>query len=87
MPLGLGMLELLAALLGLSLVGGLTLLVYRFVRAQEVAGPGSAELEALNGRLARLEEQFGGLADSVERVVEGQRFTTTLLAERPPEGR
>ena len=36
-------------------------------------------------RLRRLEEAVDAIAVEVERISEGQRFTTKLLAERVPE--
>lgn len=35
-------------------------------------------------RLARMEQAIDAIAVEVERIAEGQRFTTRLLAERPP---
>ena len=43
--------------------------------------PHTAVLEA---RLARMEQTLESVAAEVERVSEGQRFVTRLLAERPP---
>jgi hypothetical protein len=37
-------------------------------------------------RLARMEQAIDAIAVEVERISEGQRFTTKLLAERPREG-
>lgn len=35
-------------------------------------------------RLERMEQAIDAIAVEVERISEGQRFTTKLLAERPP---
>ena len=37
----------------------------------------------LQGRLERMEQALDSIAIEVERISEGQRFTTKLLAERP----
>jgi len=39
------------------------------------------------GRMARLEQAVESIALEVERISEGQRFTTKLLAERVPADR
>ena len=49
----------------------------------------SAPRDALSGdvlaRLDRMEQGIDAIAVEVERISEGQRFTTRLLAERVPE--
>jgi hypothetical protein len=42
--------------------------------------------DALEQRLARIEQVVDAIAVEVERVSEGQRFTTRLLAERTTAG-
>lgn len=37
----------------------------------------------LTGRLERMEQAIDSIAVEVERISEGQRFTTKLLSERP----
>jgi hypothetical protein len=39
----------------------------------------------LQARLERMEQALDSIAIEVERISEGQRFTTKLLAERQPE--
>ena len=39
----------------------------------------------LQSRLERMEQALDSIAIEVERISEGQRFTTKLLAERPKE--
>ncbi len=39
-----------------------------------------------NARLERMEQAIDAIAVEVERISEGQRFTTKLLAERPTPG-
>jgi hypothetical protein len=38
----------------------------------------------VNARLERMEQSLDAIAEQVERVAEGQRFTTKLLSERTP---
>lgn len=40
--------------------------------------------EHVNARLERMEQALDAIAEQVERVAEGQRFTTKLLSERTP---
>lgn len=57
-------------------------LVRSWVRRKErepVVGPGEAERDA---RLARIEHAVEAMAIEVERIAEGQRFVTKLLAGR-----
>lgn len=39
----------------------------------------------VQARLERMEQSIDAIAEQVERVAEGQRFTTKLLAERAPQ--
>ncbi len=65
------------------LVGGAAFyLGLRVVRAFERRSAATAELVALQERLSRLEETVGGVSNQVERLVDGQEFTTRLLNER-----
>ena len=47
------------------------------------------ELSSINGRLERIEAAVDAIAVEVERISEGQRFTTKLLSEGrgPGDGR
>ena len=40
------------------------------------------QLHAIDDRLARIEQAVDAMAVEVERISEGQRFTTKLLADR-----
>lgn len=51
----------------------------RFERRQEVQ-----QHAQIDQRLAAIEQAIETVAIEVERISEGQRFTTKLLAERPP---
>ena len=48
---------------------------------------GAAGLVVDDARMARLEQAVESIALEVERISEGQRFTTRLLAERAPADR
>ena len=63
-------------------IGGVLYLGLRWVRAVERRTGARAELDALGGRVAQLEEELGRTAGDVERLREEQRFTTRLLADR-----
>jgi len=45
-------------------------------------GPSRRELDDLRERLEQLQQSMDSVAVEVERISEGQRFTTRLLAER-----
>jgi hypothetical protein len=51
-------------------------------RGQPPASPATAEL---NERLERMEHAIDSIGIEVERISEGQRFTTKLLSERETE--
>ena len=53
------------------------------VRATQLQDATSEQLEAMRAR-AR-EQSIESIAMEVERIAEGQRFTTRILAERHPE--
>ena len=70
-------------------VGGLIAIVSPFVKAysrkielQAHAAGSSPDIEA---RLARIEQAIEAVAVEIERISEGQRFTTKLLSEARPE--
>jgi hypothetical protein len=48
--------------------------------------PSAPSLQKIEERLMRLEAGVDSIAIEVERISEGQRFTTKLLAERASEG-
>jgi hypothetical protein len=56
----------------------------RYVRALERRSTGRAELADIQDRLLRLEEAVADVSQDVDRVAEGQSFTTRILAERAP---
>lgn len=63
--------------LGVPLARGLA-------RRLEQGGPTKLPAEVL-ARLERMEQAIDSIAVEVERISEGQRFTTKLLAERASE--
>jgi hypothetical protein len=65
--------------LGLPLV---RVLARRLDRRDSASTPGLAKIEE---RLGRLEAGIDSIAVEVERISEGQRFTTRLLADRTAE--
>lgn len=71
-------------ILGLPLV---RVFARRLDRRDVASGPALAKIEE---RLSRLETGVDSIAVEIERISEGQRFTTKLLAERtgsaPPSG-
>ncbi len=55
-----------------------------FARRLEQGGPPKMSPDVL-ARLERMEQAIDSIAVEVERISEGQRFTTKLLAERAAE--
>lgn len=45
----------------------------------------SSDTRAIDERLSRMEQSIEAISIEMERVGEGQRFVTKLLAERAPE--
>ena len=76
----------LVMLLSVVVWGTVLYLGVRLVRALEYRSRQGSDLTAMNERLARLEAAVGALTTDVDRIEEGQRFTTRLLSEqhRPP---
>ena len=71
----------------LFIMMGITAIGYPIARAiarkmDREALPPNIPLE-LTGRLERMEQAIDSIAVEVERISEGQRFTTKLLSERP----
>jgi hypothetical protein len=70
----------------LFVMGGLTViftpLVRAYARRMEKEGSGTRLSPDVAARLERMEHAIDSIAIEVERISEGQRFTTKLLAER-----
>jgi hypothetical protein len=75
-----------AAFITLVITGGITItrVATAFFNRHRPDASGRRGDAALEQRLARIEHAVEAIAIEVERVSEGQRFTTKLLAERPP---
>jgi hypothetical protein len=71
-----GMFFLMVMVLGLGIP-----LVRAYIRKQERAGTAVPLTPELAARLDRLEAIVEGVSEDVERMAEGQRFTTRLLSE------
>jgi hypothetical protein len=75
-----------------TVVGCLTAIIVVFsltnaYRKRNQAGPSGDQLLRLEDRIARIEQGIESIAVEVERISEGQRFTTKLLAEREEPSR
>jgi hypothetical protein len=73
-----------------SIIGG-TIMVTTITKAwltsrANRAGLPGRRLDALEGRLERIEQAIDTVAVEVERISEAQRFTSKLLAERTGAG-
>jgi len=67
-------------------IPALVVLAFRWFKHRERMAPLAPPAEAphaLEARLARIEQAVEAVAIEMERVSEGQRFVTRLLAERP----
>lgn len=58
----------------------------RYVRAAERTNGVRDELAALQTQVLQLEERLANVTEELDRVTEGQRFTTQLLGERAGGG-
>ncbi|HXY31742.1 MAG TPA: hypothetical protein VEI06_13615 [Gemmatimonadaceae bacterium] len=67
------------AISALGIAGG-ALIVYL-----KKGGPRPKDLALIEGRLERIEQAVDSIAVEVERISEGQRFTTKLLSDRGAE--
>jgi hypothetical protein len=78
--------QIIAAPIVLLAVAGLGYARMAFRHREKMASLGSspATNPVLEARLARIEEAVETIAIEVERMGEGQRFVTKLLAERSP---
>lgn len=66
----------------LAIPAVLLYLAWRFVRSHERRSGSSTEIETMSRRILALEERLEGVADSVDQLADGQRFTTDVLAAR-----
>jgi hypothetical protein len=64
-------------------VGVVSILTWAHVQQQRLKHGGApGNVESLHERLARIENAIDAMSVEVERISEGQRFTTRLLSER-----
>ena len=70
------------ATIAISMVASVVAKMVSARRRRELPESGLARLEQ---RLERMEQAIDAMATEVERVSEGQRYTTRLLAERQVE--
>lgn len=69
-----------------STIVALAGMAYSLVRSWiQRAHVGRPELQSIEDRLTRIEQAVDSIAIEVERVSEGQRFSTKLLADRSAE--
>jgi hypothetical protein len=72
---------------GMVAVGCVTAVAMAWIRSRSRRGSVSPELysrlDEIGERIGRLDSAVEAVAVEVERISEGQRFTTRLLAERP----
>jgi hypothetical protein len=80
------MLEELLVFFGLmALLAVVGTIIIKLIGRRRGAAADPQVLEEIAGRLARLEQVTEATAVEVERIGEGQRFTTRLLADRQSE--
>ena len=65
--------------------GGLYSLIRMYIKGGGGARTPPADLKEIRDGLARMEQAIDAIAIEVERLSEGQRFTTRLLAEEARE--
>jgi hypothetical protein len=77
--------ELIGILGSLTIVGAVLYPIARALGRRIEGKPAAAQIApATDARLDRIEHAVEAIAVEVERISEGQRFTTKLLAERQP---
>lgn len=77
--------EMVVAIVSMAMgVGALGTLAWAYVERLKVKRGRSAppELQSIDERLSRMENAIDTMALEVERIAEGQRFTTKLLSDK-----
>lgn len=79
--------EFILAMTAILMGGGIVVTVITTVsrhlmRRRDDTGLGGGAMSQLDARLGRMEQAIDSMAIEVERISEGQRFTSKLLAER-----
>ena len=74
-----------AGMLSVFVFFPLTIAYARYIWKRASAPPPTpaVESEAMMRRMAELQQSMDAIAVEVERIAEGQRFVTKLMAERP----
>jgi hypothetical protein len=62
--------------------GTLTKIIVTIINRPRNVAAAPGQLSALDARLARIEQAIDAMSIEVERISEGQRFTTKLLSDR-----
>ena len=71
-----------------GMMGIISLTVIRIVTlvvTRNRSGVSTSQIQQMDDRLSRIEQAIDAMAVEVERISEGQRFTTKLLSERSSE--
>lgn len=76
-----------ALIAGAAIIGSVMQAVIRSIEAKRKGGLPDSATARLEERLTRIEQAVDSIAVEVERVSEGQRFATKLLADRQSEPR
>ena len=77
--------EVIGILGSLTIIGAVLFPIARALAKRIEGRPAAAQIApATDARLDRIEHAVEAIAVEVERISEGQRFTTKLLAERSP---
>jgi len=70
---------------GLLFLGAFIYLGARFVQAMEKRAAAQEDVRALEKRVSQLEDALADASANLQRLSEGQEFTTRLLTERASE--
>lgn len=71
-----------APVLGIAVVWGIAAMMLKMWLNHRERISGQPRVKADDGRLERLEQAVEAIAIEIERVSEGQRFVTKMLADR-----
>jgi hypothetical protein len=63
----------------------ISILAFWFQRRRREAVPPAGGMQRVEARLAEIQQAVDSVAVEIERISEGQRFTTRLLSERVAE--
>ena len=75
-----------AAVIGVTIsISMISMAIAKMVASRRRKELPNASMDRIDDRLARMEQAIDAMATEVERVSEGQRFTSRLLAERQVE--